>query len=116
MRIEFLYWEDCPSHPDALARLRQVLAEEGVPDDIQIVRVDTPEDAERHRFPGSPTIRFNGVDLQPEGVQGDAMLTCRTYRTEAGRLSPVPTVAMIRDALRTHRQSPQEASDDAGHE
>ena len=30
MKIEFLYWEDCPSHPEALARLRDVLREEGI--------------------------------------------------------------------------------------
>jgi len=105
MKIEFLYWEDCPSHPDALARLREVLRAEGVDDAIDIVRIDSQEDAHRHAFPGSPTIRFNGVDLQPEGVQGSAMLTCRTYRTEAGRLSPLPTIAMIGDAVRTARLS-----------
>ncbi len=99
MRIEFIYWEDCPSHADALARLRQVLQEEGLPEDIEVIRIDTQEEAERHRFPGSPTIRFDGVDLQPEGVQGQAMLTCRTFRTETGRLSPLPTTTMIRRAL-----------------
>ena len=111
-RIDFLYWEDCPSHPDALARLRQVLIEEGVSDEIHIIRIDTQEDAERHRFPGSPTIRFDGVDLQPEGVQGHAVLTCRTYHTETGRLSPLPTVAMIRRALHRQRQAPKEVQDD----
>jgi hypothetical protein len=105
MKIEFLYWEDCPSHPDALARLRAILREEGVVDPVEIVRIDSQADAERHRFPGSPTIRLNGVDLQPEGVQGTAMLTCRTYRTETGRLSPLPTATMIRQAVRA-RQDP----------
>lgn len=105
MKIEFLYWEDCPSHPDALARLRDVLRAESVDDEIDIIRVDSQEDADRHAFPGSPTIRFNGVDLQPEGVQGTAVLTCRTYRTEAGRLSPLPTITMIRDAVRAARLS-----------
>jgi hypothetical protein len=113
MRIEFLYWEDCPSHDDALARLRQALVDEGMPDDVQVIRVDTQEDAERHAFPGSPTIRFDGVDLQPEGVQGRALLTCRTYMTEAGRLSPLPTTTMIRRALRTRRHPHQEVHDDA---
>lgn len=115
MRIEFLYWEDCPSHSDALARLRRVLAEERVTDEVEIIRIDTQEDAERHRFPGSPTIRFDGVDLQPEGVQGRAMLTCRTYRTEANRLSPLPTAAMIRHALQARRQPTKEDRDDTGH-
>ena len=30
MRIEFLYWEECPSHPEALALLEEVLAERGI--------------------------------------------------------------------------------------
>ncbi len=107
MRIDFLYWEDCPSHADALARLRGVIADEGLTVDLNVFRVDSQEDADRHKFPGSPTIRVEGEDLQPEGVQGQAMLTCRTYRTETGRLSPLPTVTMIRRALqardnRTH--------------
>lgn len=105
MRIEFLYWEDCPSHADALARLRQVIAEEDVATDLEVIRVDSQQDADRYRFPGSPTIRIDGEDLQPEGVQGQAMLTCRTYRTETGRLSPLPTAAMIRLALRSRRQT-----------
>ena len=103
MRIEFLYWEDCPSHTDALVRLRRVLAEEGLPDELEIVRIESQQDAERYRFQGSPTIRFDGVDLQPEGVQGQAMLTCRTYLTETGRLSPLPSETMIRRALRARR-------------
>jgi hypothetical protein len=118
MHIEFLYWEDCPSHPDALARLRQVITEAGVQADLDVIRVDTQEDAERHRFPGSPTIRIDGEDLQPEGVQGQAMLTCRTYRTETGRLSPLPTATMIQRALQAHATSAyttsKEARNDAG--
>lgn len=105
MRVEFLYWEECPSHPEALARLRGVLAEEGLRDEVEVIRIETEEDARRHAFPGSPTIRIDGVDLQPEGVQGAAMLTCRTYRTEAGRLSPLPTATMIRRALQAARRN-----------
>ncbi|MBI3997465.1 MAG: thioredoxin family protein [Armatimonadetes bacterium] len=100
MHVEFLYWEDCPSHAEALARLRQVVQEEGLACEIEIIKIETQEEADRHRFPGSPTIRFDGIDLQPEGVQGQAMLTCRTYRTETGRLSPLPTVTMFKDAIR----------------
>lgn len=103
-RIEFLYWDDCPSHPDALARLRQVVAEEGIEAPVEVIRIASQADADRHRFPGSPTIRINGEDLQPEGVQGQAMLTCRTYRTEDGRLSPLPTPTMIRRALQAYRR------------
>ena len=30
MDISFLYWEECMSHEEALRRLRQVMAEEGI--------------------------------------------------------------------------------------
>lgn len=104
MRIEFLYWEECPSHEEALRRLKEVLQEEGIQDAIEIIRVDTDEDAERLRFPGSPTIRFDGQDIQPEGAERmGAALTCRTYWVN-GRVSPLPTKEMIRDALRKSLQ------------
>lgn len=108
MRIEFLYWEDCPSHEEALARLRQVLVAEGLPDAVEVIRIDAQQDADRLAFPGSPTIRIDGVDLQPEGA-GPASLTCRTYRTEIGRLSPLPTPTMIRRALQARRHTTEEA-------
>jgi hypothetical protein len=105
VRIEFFYWEDCPSHPEALERLRQAMREEGLAGQVEVVLIATAEDADRHRFPGSPTMRINGEDLQPEGAQGQAMLTCRTYHTETGRLSPLPTATMIRRALQAARRA-----------
>ncbi|HXF82536.1 MAG TPA: hypothetical protein VNN19_07280 [bacterium] len=102
MRIEFLYWEECPSHEQALARLREVLAEEGIRAPIEIVRVDTEEEARRLRFPGSPTIRVDGTDIAPPPDQPTG-LSCRVYLTEDGRVTPLPTKAMIRRALRTLR-------------
>ncbi len=107
MRIEFLYWEDCPSHTEALERLRQVMLEEGLPDRVELVRIASQDDAVRHGFPGSPTVRINGEDLQPEGARGGAVLTCRTYRTEDDRLSPLPTATMLRRALRAARRETQ---------
>ncbi|MDR7556127.1 MAG: hypothetical protein QN157_11040 [Armatimonadota bacterium] len=114
MKVEFLYWEECPSHEEALARLRQALREEGVDVPIEVVRVETPEDAVRLAFPGSPTIRLDGEDVQPESAQARGVLTCRTYRTEAGRLSPLPTVVMLRAALRRRRLPAQEGAHGTG--
>jgi hypothetical protein len=99
MRIEFLYWEECPSHEQALARLREVLAEEGIRAPIEVLRVDTDEEARRLRFPGSPTIRVDGADIAPP-PDLPAGLSCRVYHTEDGRVTPLPTKAMIRRALR----------------
>lgn len=54
MKVQVLYWEECPSHEEALARLRQALREEGVDATVEVVRVETPEDAVRLEFPGRP--------------------------------------------------------------
>jgi hypothetical protein len=99
-KIEFLFWQDCPSHPEARRRLREVMAEERIDLPIEEIEVLTDEDAERLRFPGSPTIRVNGMDLDPDGAaQMGTALTCRVYRLEDGRFSPVPSKEMIRRAL-----------------
>lgn len=98
--IEFLYWEDCPSHPEAWKRLQEVIAEEGLNVSVERIEVRTDEDAEVLSFPGSPTIRVNGMDVDPAGAarQGTA-LTCRVYILEDRRYSPVPSKAMLRSAL-----------------
>lgn len=99
-KIEFLFWRDCPSHPEALDRLHQVMSELGIEAPIDMIEVLTDEDAQRLAFPGSPTIRVNGADVNPEGAaQMGTALTCRVYRLKDGRFSPVPTKEMIRGAL-----------------
>ena len=100
VKIEFLYWEDCPSHPKAWEVLQEVLAEEGVEADVERIEVVTDEEAARLGFPGSPTIRVDGVDVDAEGAgQMGTALTCRVYVLEDRRFSPVPSKAMIRRAL-----------------
>jgi hypothetical protein len=99
-KIEFLFWRDCPSHPQALDLLRQVMAELGIEVPIERIEVLTDEDAVQFRFPGSPTIRINGLDVDAKGAdQMGTALTCRVYRLEDGRFSPVPSKEMVRRAL-----------------
>ena len=100
VRVDFLYWEGCPSHEEALERLRTVLREERVAAAIAVTRVETEEDARALRFPGSPTIRIDGQDIQPPEHAADGRLTCRLYVLEDGRPSPLPSSAMIRRAVR----------------
>jgi ribonucleoside-diphosphate reductase alpha chain len=63
LEIRFLYYEGCPSHEEALERLRKVLKEESIETDIEVVKVETNEQAKKLRFPGSPTILANGHDI-----------------------------------------------------
>jgi hypothetical protein len=98
--IELLYWEGCPSHPEARALLEQVLAELGRDDAIVMKEVTTDEEAERLRFPGSPTIRVDGRDVDPEGAGNRPALTCRIYHLPDGRVSPIPSREQLEAALK----------------
>ena len=108
-RVELLFWDGCPSHPQALEDLRAAMAEFGLdPDQVLVREVDTEQRADRERFVGSPTIRIDGVDLQDPGDE-PSVLTCRVYHRRDGRVSPVSDPADVRDALRnamTTRSNP----------
>lgn len=97
--IQFFYFADCPSHELALARLRQVLQEEGVADNVEIIAVESEEQAQQLRFPGSPTILINSKDIVAPPPDVSYTLTCRAYHLQDGRISPLPSAAMIRTAL-----------------
>ncbi|HEX4186737.1 MAG TPA: hypothetical protein VHY83_02455 [Solirubrobacteraceae bacterium] len=100
MQVELLFWDGCPSHPQALADLRSALAEAGLDPDAVIVReIVTDAAAREEGFVGSPTIRLDGVDVQPTGDE-PAGLSCRIYRRRDGRISPTPDPADLRDAIR----------------
>ena len=100
MRIELLFWEGCPSHPQALESLRAQMAALGLdPEGIEVMEIESDEQAVRERFIGSPTIRVDGVDIVDPGGQPPA-LTCRVFRRRDGRISPTPDPADVHDALR----------------
>ena len=66
-----------------------MLREEGLDADaIESVEVESDEQAERERFPGSPTIRIDGVDVVPPGDGDPVGLTCRVYRTARRQALP----------------------------
>ena len=103
-RIELLWWEGCPSHPEALADLRAVMAEVGLdPAAVEVKEVRTDADAAAEGFPGSPTIRIDGRDVQPPGEGDPHGLTCRIYRRRDGRVSPTPDPEDVLAALRAAR-------------
>ena len=99
-RVELLFWDGCPSHPQALDDLRAAMADLGLdPDTVLVREVDTDHGAEHERFVGSPTIRVDGEDIDPPPDGEPVGLTCRVYRLRDGRFSPTPDPATVRDAL-----------------
>lgn len=101
MRVELLFWAGCPSHERALRELREVLAQEGADARaLEMREVRTEGDAAGEGFIGSPTIRIDGVDVQPPAGEPFG-LTCRVYLRRDGRISPTPDPQDLREALRS---------------
>ena len=100
MKVELLWWEGCPSHPEALEDLERVLREEGVGAEVELVEVESDEQAHRERFPGSPTVRLDGEDAIAPTEGEPFSLTCRVYRLRDGRISATPDPEDLREAVR----------------
>jgi hypothetical protein len=98
VKIEVLYVADCPHHSAALVRLREVLAAEGVTDEIEELAVGDLQMARALKFCGSPTIRVNGNDIAgPAGESGHFGVSCRLY--PGSEQTGVPPLEMIRAAV-----------------
>jgi hypothetical protein len=99
-RVELLWWHGCPSTPEALELLEEVLAERGLEVGVELREVTTDDEARELAFPGSPTIRVEGRDVDPAGATARPALTCRIYLLPDGRVSPVPSREQLEEALR----------------
>jgi hypothetical protein len=75
-----------------------VLREEGLPLDPEVIEVRDAATAQALKFIGSPTIRVDGLDIEPACRTATAIgLACRRY------VGGLPSAEMIRAALREAR-------------
>jgi hypothetical protein len=97
--IEVLYVQDCPHHPGTLALIERIRAELGLDAELRTTLIVDQAAAEQARFPGSPTVRVDGRDVEP-GSEPAAEYTvaCRLYRLEH-RFSGQPEERWVREAL-----------------
>jgi len=99
MKIELLYFEDCPNHLPAREMLREILDSLCREDQIHQVEVRTQAEAEAIRFVGSPSIRINGSDIEPWArTAKDFGLSCRTY-LDGPQRGGVPSRELLRGAI-----------------
>jgi len=99
VRVELLYFEGCPNHERLLPRLNELVAGADPDAGVELRRVESIEAAERERFLGSPTVRIDGVDVDPGAAdRTDFGLKCRLYRSDEGT-SGLPPERWIRDGL-----------------
>ncbi len=100
MKIEVLYFDGCPNHKPAVGRVEEVLREEGVSAEVLEVNVSDASIAQKVGFLGSPSIRINGLDVEPEArATREYGMMCRTYAVN-GRREGLPSRDMLRRAIR----------------
>lgn len=96
MKVAVLYFDGCPSHEALLPRLRELMAQAGVDEPIELKAVESVEAAERERFLGSPTLRIDGQDVEPAASElTDFGLKCRLYASVDGVRGTVPDELVI---------------------
>jgi hypothetical protein len=85
VKIEVLYVPNCPNHAVALERIRAILPATSFQMHVSEVLVRDADMAQSLKFPGSPTIRVNGQDVEPPSEKSTAFgLMCRLYSDGSG--------------------------------
>jgi hypothetical protein len=98
-RVEILYFAGCPNHEPVRELVEQVADELRIDAEIRLLEVADPDAAVALRFVGSPTVRVDGVDVEPGAEERrDFALSCRIYRSERG-VAEQPEEAWLREAL-----------------
>ena len=99
IQVELLYFAGCPSHARYVPHLRQLLARLSRPTVLVEREVADEATAVDERFLGSPTVRVDGVDIDPGAAHRTSYgLQCRLYRSSHG-LTGVPPDEWVRGAL-----------------
>lgn len=78
--VQVLVTESCPHADRTIAATRGVLANLAPGSDLSVVTIADRSEALELDFPGSPTVRVNGVDLEG-AIVAPAALACRRYGT-----------------------------------
>jgi hypothetical protein len=100
MKIEVLYFDGCPNHKLAVESVRELLREEGVSAEVMEVNVNDASIAQEVRFLGSPSVRVDGQDVEPEArTAREYGMMCRTYSVDRRR-ERLPSREMLRQAIR----------------
>ncbi|MGH2834287.1 MAG: DF family (seleno)protein [Solirubrobacteraceae bacterium] len=91
MKVEILYFEECPNYGPLLSRVHGLFDSAEIDADVITHAVESQAAAHEQRFLGSPTLRVDGRDVEPGADErSDYGLKCRLYRTAQG-ISGLPS-------------------------
>jgi len=100
MNIEILYTPKLTNPEPIVELVNDVLFETSIIANVRQVEVNSEEEAVNVAFLGSPTIRVDGIDVEPNMTFGksDFGLRSRTY-VEDGQESAIPSREMIEETV-----------------
>ena len=102
MKVEVLYFEGCPNHKPAVERVLSVLRQQEMFAELTEIEVPDAETAKAVGFLGFPTIRVDGLDIDPASrAATETVFACRCY------VGGLPSEGMIRAALREAQGLPR---------
>lgn len=99
-KVVVYYTPECPAD-EFLRELREALSGTEVPYEVEEVILASDEEAAEHKVLGVPTVRINGIDVDPNFEdKGIYRAACsRIYKWE-GRMYNYPPSEMLLEALR----------------
>jgi hypothetical protein len=99
VKIELLYFRDCHVYKTALENIQEVIKEKELDTEVDLREIKNDKQALRDKFLGSPTVRINGIDIDPSAQKiNKYSMTCRLY-LENSVVNELPSKRMIRQAI-----------------
>jgi hypothetical protein len=100
VRVEILARKDCENRGMAVIVVERAAAEMGIPVAVEEIDMTSEAQARKRRFLGSPSVRVEGLDVEPgTNASTDFTLGDRVYRSGERGLQGWPDVRWIRAAL-----------------
>lgn len=105
IKVKVLHNEDCHIWKKALDITADVLDAEGLQYELNDDLIETEEKARRKEFSGSPQVKINGQDVDPDAgaITNYNVEGCRLYFYE-GEVYEYPPGGMIIDFLEKNRR------------
>lgn len=110
-QVEVLSVPECPNLARSLALVEHSALELSMPITVTMLTVSDADQAERHKFLGSPTVRIGGIDVEPSAARRtDYGVSCRVYSASTG-LTGIPPAQWVHQSLLANRPDSPPATD-----
>jgi len=112
MKVQLLHIVDCPTVSRVEEMIRKVLDEFDVKDaEIERISVGSFAEAEDLMFLGSPTIRVNNIDIEPDvHRRTEYEMGPRSYRVK-GMIQDIPDIKWLKASVKKAKGEEDEKSE-----